>query len=276
MKIKYLGTAAAEGVPAIFCQCENCRKSRELGGRNIRTRSQALIDDAILIDFPADTYMHYLTYNFPLDKIKTCIITHSHSDHLYPADLEMRTDVFSHIKDKEALTFYSAKSGYDMVMELVDRYNMQDDVNAVLIKPLVSFEAEGYAITPIPATHDAASSPVVFLIEKEGKSVLYSNDTSEYPEEGWEYLAKLNKSIGVVSMDCTEGENHTTYDGHLNIWRVIEMRKRMLELGIAYDKTVFILNHFSHNGGNVVYDDFIKTAKDNNFLVSYDGMEYEF
>lgn len=45
MKIKYLGTAAAEGVPAIFCRCEVCRKSKAAGGRNIRTRSQSIIDD---------------------------------------------------------------------------------------------------------------------------------------------------------------------------------------------------------------------------------------
>lgn len=77
MKIKYLGTAAAEGIPAVFCECENCKRSRELGGRNIRTRSQAIIDDTILIDFLADTYMHYLIRNIPLNKIKTCIITHS-------------------------------------------------------------------------------------------------------------------------------------------------------------------------------------------------------
>ena len=70
MKIQYLGTAAAEGIPAIFCECENCRKSRMAGGRNIRTRSQALIDDRLLIDFPADTYMHFLQYNVPLAKIK--------------------------------------------------------------------------------------------------------------------------------------------------------------------------------------------------------------
>ena len=46
MKLKYLGTAAAEGVPALFCTCEVCRKSMELGGKNIRTRSQAIIDNA--------------------------------------------------------------------------------------------------------------------------------------------------------------------------------------------------------------------------------------
>ena len=55
MKIKYLGTAAAEAVPAPFCECEICERAREKGGRNIRTRSQAVIDDRILIDFCADT-----------------------------------------------------------------------------------------------------------------------------------------------------------------------------------------------------------------------------
>ena len=86
MKIQYLGTAAAEGYPALFCQCDSCERARELGGKDIRTRCQALVDDKILIDFPADTYMHALLHGFCLDKIETCLITHNHSDHLYPAD----------------------------------------------------------------------------------------------------------------------------------------------------------------------------------------------
>ena len=28
MKFQYLGTAAAEGIPAIFCECENCMKRK--------------------------------------------------------------------------------------------------------------------------------------------------------------------------------------------------------------------------------------------------------
>ena len=31
MKLTYLGTAAAEGLPALFCNCEFCQKARELG-----------------------------------------------------------------------------------------------------------------------------------------------------------------------------------------------------------------------------------------------------
>ncbi|MBQ8533797.1 MAG: hypothetical protein IJ462_03090 [Clostridia bacterium] len=53
MKIKYLGTAAAEGIPALFCQCETCEKARKTG--IIRSRAQAIIDDCILLDFGPDT-----------------------------------------------------------------------------------------------------------------------------------------------------------------------------------------------------------------------------
>ena len=45
MKFHFLGTAAAEGIPALFCECAVCKEAREKGGRFIRTRSQALIDD---------------------------------------------------------------------------------------------------------------------------------------------------------------------------------------------------------------------------------------
>ena len=33
MKLQYLGTAAAEGWPALFCNCSACIKAKELGGK---------------------------------------------------------------------------------------------------------------------------------------------------------------------------------------------------------------------------------------------------
>ena len=91
MKIQYLGTAAAEGYPALFCECENCTKAKKLGGKNIRSRSQALIDDKLLIDYNADTNLHYITHKFNLPNIKHCLITHGHHDHFYPMDLLARS-----------------------------------------------------------------------------------------------------------------------------------------------------------------------------------------
>ena len=56
MKLKYYGTGGGAGIPEIFCDCRVCRHAREVGGKDIRTRSQAVIDDKISIDFPVDTF----------------------------------------------------------------------------------------------------------------------------------------------------------------------------------------------------------------------------
>lgn len=278
MKLQYLGTAAAEGVPAIFCECENCMKSKAAGGRNIRTRSQALVDDRLLIDFPADTYMHFLEHNVPLTAINHCLITHSHADHLYPEELEMRKKGFSHIyKDNAPLTFYSDESGFNMISDVKTKCNISDeDVAVKKIALYKAFDVVGYSVTALRAAHDPKSTPVVFLIEKDGKTLFYSNDTSEYPEESMEYLKTLQKPIDVISLDCTEACNSSTYVGHLSLERCVQLRSALYDIGAADDHTIFILHHFSHNGKNVVYDDFVKIAAEHNFEVSYDGMVIEF
>ena len=57
MRFQYLGTAAAEGWPGVFCRCAVCEEARALGGRHIRTRSQAMINDDLLLDFPGDAIL---------------------------------------------------------------------------------------------------------------------------------------------------------------------------------------------------------------------------
>ena len=42
MEILYLGTAAAEGWPALFCGCEICKRARAAGGKELRTRTQSI------------------------------------------------------------------------------------------------------------------------------------------------------------------------------------------------------------------------------------------
>ena len=38
MKITYLGTAAAESIPALFCNCTWCRQAKANGGKDVRSR----------------------------------------------------------------------------------------------------------------------------------------------------------------------------------------------------------------------------------------------
>ena len=56
MRIRLLGTAAAEGWPALFCRCPHCARARAAGGRNVRTRAAANVDGVYQFDFGPDVY----------------------------------------------------------------------------------------------------------------------------------------------------------------------------------------------------------------------------
>jgi phosphoribosyl 1,2-cyclic phosphate phosphodiesterase len=245
------------------------------GGRHIRTRSQALVNDELLIDFPADTYLHYLTHRFPLHKIHHCLITHSHSDHLYPIELEMRINGYAHLTDRTPMVFYSDTDGREKIQAVIDEFKMTDvEVQGIeLYRP---FAVGDYTVTALRAAHGKSSSPVVYIIEKDGKSLFYSNDTSEYPEESFNYLKTLHKPLDLISFDCTEACSRHTYVGHLTLDRCVALREELVRIGVADGHTRFVLNHFSHNGRNVSYDEFVRIAAEHDFEVSYDGMVIEF
>ncbi|MBQ1264363.1 MAG: hypothetical protein IIY04_02985, partial [Oscillospiraceae bacterium] len=115
MKLTYFGTSAAEGFPALFCNCEYCQNARRLGGKNIRTRSQSLINEDLLIDLPADTYAHFLANDVQGHKIKYLLVTHSHPDHLYPMNLDLRQGAFAHEMDVPTLQIYCGQGAYDKI-----------------------------------------------------------------------------------------------------------------------------------------------------------------
>ncbi len=274
MKIRYLGTAAAEGIPAIFCTCENCRKAREVGGKAIRTRSQAIIDDTLLIDFPADAYIHALTYGIDYTKISGCIITHGHSDHLYSEDFMMLAPAFSILPENHMFSVWGTASVNKKIRNIaLKRPSTKLSLNT--IKAFDEFDVAGYHITALPAEHDPASDPVIYQIEKDGKTILYGNDTHYFMDSVWDFWAKTKPHFDLVSLDCTNAMKPMTYVGHMSFAENLAVRDKMLEMGLADEKTKFVSNHFSHNGTNSVYDEFLPIAKENGFDVTYDGMEIE-
>ena len=87
MRIRVLGSAAAEGWPALFCECEGCRKARANGGKDLRRRTAYLIDDDTLVDIGPDVYSATLEYGIDSSKFRRLLITHSHTDHLTPREM---------------------------------------------------------------------------------------------------------------------------------------------------------------------------------------------
>lgn len=264
MKLTYYGTAASEGLPGAYCRCAVCQEARKRGGRNLRTRSQALVNDVLLIDFPADTYSHMLYGGLPLPELSCCLITHAHSDHLYPKELGNFKKGFCH--GNTPITFY----GSDPTGELIAPYESCENVRFQKAEPFVSFEAAGHLVTPLPACHAPELQPLMYLIEKDGQTLLYAHDTGIFEETVWEFLK--GRHLDLVSLDCTHANTaEIGYNYHMTLPMNCKVRDRLLEMGCADGKTVFYTNHFSHNGDDVLYEEFCSVAREKGFEVSYDG-----
>lgn len=276
MEIRYLGTAASEGYPALFCNCKYCVKARAEGGKSIRTRSQAIIDNKILIDFPPDTYMHSLYGKLSLNGVESLLVTHAHSDHYYPEDIINRGGVYAHNQSPTRMTVYGNGTVEAMWKEKADAEGIKDLETNVLFKHANVFEPfltdTGYNVTAMPALYNRHENCYIYLIEKDGKRLLYAHDTGIFHEEVWDFLKK--KHIDFASLDCNagkykEGTNHMGFPDN----RVVIDRLR--EIGSANDNTIFVANHFSHNC-EMTNAEIADRAEKEGMLMSYDGFAVKF
>jgi len=271
MRLKFLGTAAAEGWPALFCECDACVRAGTLGGKNVRTRSSCLIDDTYMVDFSADTYMHKLMYNLKLSRVEHIFVTHSHYDHFYPHDFKIRIEGFAYIKNKAVLNVYGNSDVKKRFDNALGSMNIKDTVSYNLVEPFKYFKAGEALVMPLPASHSKAENCFIYIIEIDKKVLLYGHDSGYYKEEVWNEISK-HKFNGVI-LDCTSGPT-SQRDYHMGIITDGEIKERMLKIGSANDQTKFIINHFSHNI-NMMHNEIVKIAEPYNFIVSYDGFDIE-
>lgn len=277
MKILYLGTGASEGIPAMFCACDTCKRALKLGGRNIMTRSQMLINDNLLIDFNTDTYSHFLNMGKTLSDIEYILITHSHTDHFTFEEFFNRYVGIAYNVKAEKLKIYLSKDAYDVMMyctqgrgESEERRNERFEF--IVVEPFVPVKIGEYLVTPLPAVHMNPEQALIYLIEKDGKTLFYGNDTGMFSEKIDDYLQENGKKIDLISLDCTKCDNDFGYNSHMSMKEGREIADRFLKKGLFSDNVKLYYNHFSHNGGQV-YDELIERAEKYGFKVAYDGLE---
>ncbi len=275
MKIKYLGTAAAEGIPGLFCNCRVCQNALKVRGKEIKTRSQAIVDGELLIDFPTDTYLHILNYGLDLRGIHHCIITHSHADHFNPGDFWCRFEGIAHDIGDEPLHVYVTNAGYEQAQREFGTGFDNDRVKFHKVTPFSEFDIGEYHIIPMAADHAPHTDPVIYIVEKGGKSLLYANDTGIFPESTWEYLKSYKGKFDFVSLDCTGMALKGWRGNHMALDTNKEVYDRMVEMGLCDESTVAYVHHFSHNGA-LTHEELVFEAGKLGFGATYDGLEVEF
>jgi len=278
MKLKFLGTAAAEGWPAVFCKCDHCERARKAGGRNIRSRSQAIVNNDLLIDFPSDTNYHMLANNLDLSAVKYLLITHSHLDHFAPIDLFFRsTSYYAHNLTEEKLYLYANEAVLNRLEKTFADYKEEPkDLNIFphYLPPYSPVRLGNYTVTALKANHAPGETAYIYLITDGKSTLLYCHDTGRIDDEVYDYLTRNEIRADLVSLDCTFVLLKSG-GGHLGLDSCQIERDRMLKTGIADQNTKFIINHFSHNGG-AIHDELVPIAKEMGFETAYDGLEVEF
>ena len=282
MKIQYWGTAAAEGVPGIFCDCEVCRLARKEKGRKLRARSQLVINDELLVDFGPDTYYNSLRFDFNLSYLKHVIITHPHEDHLYSEELEHRLKGFACQIGTPVLVVHGSEDTLNTIRRVTDRipyFKGQDRVIYDIMKPFETRAIGNYYVTPMPAEH-GTETPFVYLIEEGDKSMLVLNDTGRPSYEVYEYLMKRGIVLDFISFDTTYGfenvlEKYGKADHHMGLLDNVAVKGFLDLKGIADKHTVCVANHFSHQGIDVDYHKMCEHTAKYGFITSYDGLEIE-
>ena len=274
MEIKYLGTAAAEGVPAMFCKCPVCENIRALGGKNLRTRTQILIDGELCIDFPPEAYAHSLAFGFNCADIKYLLVTHSHMDHFYAHDFILRgyryAECFSSplkiYGNSEVAAVFAECTRREMKPAVAPNVQMHE------IKPYSQFEVGGYSVLTLPANHGSAEQAMLFYVSKGGKGYLHMHDTS-VPEDGiYSYLKSNGAKADLVSFDCTYVDRTgIARPRHMNIEDCMAVKQKLVEAGVCGEKTKYVITHFSHNS-NPVVERLAKLESKYSVIAAYDGM----
>lgn len=282
MKLKFLGTGAAEGIPGMYCHCPVCQEIRKRGAAEYHTRSQILIDDELSIDFPPDAYYRSLALNVDLEKIKTLLVTHSHMDHFYAHDFILRGYKYTATLT-ETLHIY----GNEEVKKVFDectRREMKPEVarftKVEVIRPFQPFQIQGgYTVTALEAQHSKTESAYLYLIEKGEKSYLHLTDTGRLPCATLDYLQTYlnskNKCVNFVTFDCTflfyeagEVSRHMGLEDNRAMQREFEKRN------IANEHTRYAITHFSHNG-NPVKETLQKAEREYGYIAAFDGLAVE-
>jgi phosphoribosyl 1,2-cyclic phosphate phosphodiesterase len=234
---------------------------------NLRTRSGALVDDDLKIDFCPDTLVQMQRTGRHLANIKTLVFTHQHEDHISPLELQWCISPFSNTPPGK-IDVYAPQP----VIQIIQEQCPQRVLAVLDLHTLTPLEAvttaQGDRILPLPADH--VQGAVVLLITRQGKTLFYGHDSGLYPEPTLDALQK-HGHVDLVLMECTGGGQQTTNRNHLSATGVRQMQNELKSRGVITEKSRVVVTHFSHNG-KWLHEELVAFFTPLGIDVAYDGM----
>lgn len=266
MKIRLLGTGAADGIPGLFGNTRVAQHARTHGGKDLRMRAAAVIDDCMKIDLGPDSHAQIQRFQLDPRDWSALIFTHSDDDHFSPREIQYFLFPFV---EETAMVFpiYANK-------EICNRLSVQYPAWPLELVETHSFEPfqhGDYKITPIHAFHKLTEDAQNLIFEKDGKTFLYATDTGIWKEDTWEFLQ--GRMLDGLVLECSEGVAPTDYPEHLDIHEFRYVLERLHKMEVVSDSTFVTTTHHSHNG-EATHAELEALFEPMGVVPGFDGMEF--
>lgn len=270
MQLTFLGSAAAEAWPALFCTCEACAKARQLGGKNVRRRTSYRLGDHIQIDWGPDTTAACLAYGLDMSALTHLVVTHAHEDHFAPYEMYYRRPGFSLVPQNALLNVFGPPGVQD-ALKTVAKDEDTFRVRSHVPEPYREYPLnDQVTLIPIEASHGRDIGGAYNYIFRVGdQHFLLGHDTGWWESPVWGFLSQFE--FNLVIMDCTY-VRLAQRAHHLGCQDVVDVKAELQRLGGLAADCRFLANHFSHNG-QWLHEQMQEFFAPYDIQVGYDGLK---
>lgn len=248
MRLRFLGTGAAEGIPCFGCQCPRCQAARQ-GGKNRRRRSALLVEAdgfKILVDTPPEISQMLEAAEF--NDLTAIFISHEHFDHV-GGIVE-----FEYWCNRILYVF----AGYDVLPKIRFTPRLVSRVLPATFTSHVTLTFGPLQVTPFKVVHHVPCYG--FLFTEGDRQVVYFTDGDDQMSE---YHLRLltTADVAIFHTPTFEPDDH-----HIGVTELMALLER-------YPVRHAVITHINHN--NRLHEELEALLQPYNVVVAYDGMTME-